>query len=183
MLAFSKEFEFMVGYRWTCNACGMGNEPHLSNCSSCGCSATAGSEEIEKHIDPEGFKKKIAKKKYMDILFFYFFIPMLSIIYVLSGKLESLVFLILIVSVSLTKNYKLLMHIFSDIWARNTALMFSGSYASLMLVRVFVIPNNSELVNWLAFMIGVLPIAFYFYFFKSQKGVQVFNRYYEKANK
>ena len=54
----------MSTYRWSCNACGAGNEPEVSVCNACGCPSTASTEDIEKHRDPKGFEKNKAKEHY-----------------------------------------------------------------------------------------------------------------------
>ncbi|MDI5831560.1 zinc finger Ran-binding domain-containing protein [Shewanella xiamenensis] len=173
----------MASYRWTCNACEAVNEPKSTYCSKCGCSATAGSEEIEKHINPEGFKKKKAKKEYIDSLYIYFFIPFVAALYFFSGRYESLLLMLGITLAISFKNIQLLKHIWSDSWARNTMAFFSSALLLLLLARMFIIPDGSELVSWGFFTYFVLNIIQYFYFFKSSRGVAVFDSYYKKANK
>ncbi len=53
----------------------------------------------------------------------------------------------------------------------------------LILFLVFFIPENNALVMWIALMLMALLAAMYFYFFKSQRGKDVFNNFYGKANK
>ncbi|WP_163131045.1 hypothetical protein [Agarivorans sp. Alg241-V36] len=173
----------MVGYRWTCQACESGNEANLDKCAFCGCPANAGSEDIEKHTNPEGFKKKKAKEQYSNSLFIYFFIPFFAAIYALNGRYESLLLLIGITAVISIKNIKLLRHIWSDNWARTTLISISSLFLISILVRIFIIPDNSPFVWWSALFYFLLAPSSFYYFFSSQNGKRVFREYYTKANK
>jgi hypothetical protein len=173
----------MVGYKWTCQACQAGNEPNLDKCEICGCPASAGAEDIEKHTNPEGFKKKKAKEQYSNSLFIYFFIPFFAAIHAVNGRFESLIILLGIAAVVSFKNIKLLTHIWSDNWARPSLITISTLFLASILVRIFLIPDNSDLVWWSALFYFLLaPFSFY-YFFNSKNGKRVFSEYYSKANK
>ncbi|MBO9492004.1 hypothetical protein J7384_16710 [Endozoicomonas sp. G2_1] len=173
----------MSGYRWTCQACQTGNEPNFDQCQFCGCPANAGSEDIEKHINPEGFKKKKAKEQYSNSLFVYFFIPFFAAIYAVNGRHESLVILLGMAVVVTINNIKLLTHIWNDRWARNSLIVIASLFLASILVRIFIIPNNSPLVWWSALFYFLLAPSSFYYFFYSRNGKRVFNEYYSKANK
>ncbi len=173
----------MVGYRWTCQACEAGNEPNLDKCEFCGCPANAGSEDIEKHTSPDGFKKKKAKEQYSNSLFIYFFIPFFAAIHAVNGRYETLLLLLGITVAFSYKNIKLLTHIWNDDWARTSLITISSLFLASILIRIFLIPDNSDLVWWSAlFHFLLTPISFY-YFFNSHNGKRVFSEYYSKANK
>jgi len=173
----------MIGYRWTCLACQAGNEPNLDKCEFCGCPASAGAEDIEKHTDPEKFKEKKAKEQYLNSLFIYFFIPFFSAIHAVNGSYGSLVLILGITAVVSFKNIKLLAHIWRDNWARFSLITISGLFLVSILFRIFLIPDNSDLVWWLVIYYFLLaPFSFY-YFFYSKNGKRVFSEYYSKANK
>lgn len=173
----------MVGYRWTCQACESGNEPHLDKCAFCGCPANAGSEDIEKHNNPEGFKKKKAKEEYSKSLFIYFLIPCFAAIYAVNGRYESLLLTFGVTTAVSFKNIKLLSHIWRDNWARTSLITISSLFLALILVRMFFIPDNSGLVSWLVLSNFLLGSLSYHYFFKSKNGKRVFSEYYSKVNK
>lgn len=172
----------MAGYRWTCQACQAGNEPNLAKCEFCGCSANASSEDIEKHLNPEAFKKNKAKEQYSKSLFIYFFIPFFAAIHAINGTYESLLLLLgLTVAISI-KNIKLLKHIWDDSWARTSLITISSLFSVSILIRIFLIPDNSSLVWWSALSYVFLATFSFYYFFSSKNGKRVFNEYYEKAN-
>jgi hypothetical protein len=173
----------MSGYRWTCQACQAGNEPNLDRCEFCGCPANAGSEDIEKHINPEGFKKKKAKEEYSNSLFIYFLIPFFAAIHVVNGRHESLIILLGITAVVSVKNIKLLTHIWRDVWARNSLITISSLFLVSILVRIFIIPDESPLVWWSALFYFILAPSSFYYFFNSKNGKRVFSEHYAKANK
>ncbi|KIO38091.1 hypothetical protein [Shewanella sp. cp20] len=173
----------MVGYRWTCQACEAGNEPNLDKCEFCGCPANAGSEDIEKHTSPEGFKKRKAKEQYSNSLFIYFFIPFFAAIHAVNGRYETLLLLLGITAAFSYKNIKLITHIWNDDWARTSLITISSLFLASILIRIFLIPDNSDLVWWSAlFHFLLIPFSSY-YFFKSKNGKRVFSEYYSKANK
>lgn len=173
----------MSTYRWSCNACGVGNEPEASVCNACGCPSTASTEGVEKHRDPKGFENKKAKEHYSKKLFYFFVIPIYVVIFAANGKQESLIFLILVVSVLLFQNLSLFKFIWSDKWARNTLVAICISNATIFLIRIFIIPNDSSYVGWLAFSVMTFLAAQYFYFFKSKKGRNFFTRFYDDTSK
>ncbi|MEI8640442.1 hypothetical protein P4S68_02585 [Pseudoalteromonas sp. Hal099] len=104
----------MKGYRWTCNACSVGNASNETHCSKCGCSATAGTEDIEKHKNPEGFKKRKTIEEYKKQLLPLLFSPFFLVIYMHNGKFEIALLLFVAVAFIITKNLKLLLYISTD---------------------------------------------------------------------
>lgn len=173
----------MSGYRWTCQACQAGNEPNLDKCEFCGCPANAGTEDIEKHKNPEGLKKRKAKEQYSNSLFIYFFIPFFAAIHAVNSRYETLIILLGLTAVFSVKNMKLLIHIWNDHWARNTLITISSLFLASILIRIFIIPNDSPLVWWSALFYFLLAPSSFYYFFNSQNGKRVFSEYYAKANK
>jgi len=173
----------MSEYRWTCQACQAGNEPNLKKCEFCGCAANAGAEDIEKYTNPEGFKKKKTKEQYSNVLFIYCFIPFFAVIYALNGRHENLIiFLGIMVAVSVN-NIKLFTHIWNDNWARTTLITISSLLLISILVRIFLIPNESPLVWWFVLFYCLLTPSSSYYLFNSKNGKRVFSEYYAKANK
>lgn len=173
----------MVGYRWRCQACQAGNEPNLDKCAFCGCPANAGSEDIEKHINPDAFKKKKAKEEYSKSLFIYFFIPFFAANHALNGRYESLVIILAIVAFISVKNINLLIHIWNDRWARMTLITIASIFmVSILYRRVFML-DDSPHVWLLALSYLVLSPLSYYYFFKSENGERVFGDYYSKYKK
>ena len=169
----------MPSYRWTCNACESGNEASDDLCHNCGCASNAGgSEEIEKYSNPKKYFKITAREKYIRDLMFFFFIPFFAVVFVFSGNVVSLLFLAFSAFLLITKRSRLIKHIWNDIWARNTIVALTAVYTSIFLVRILFVSNDSELIKWLALLAMALPVFMYFYFFKSERGKNVFDRYY-----
>ena len=94
----------MVGYRWTCNACHTGNSPDADLCTKCGCFATADSEEIDKHLDPQGYEKQIQKRHFGKKLLWLVNIPVVGFLYLLGGQLNFLLLLFLSITVAFRAN-------------------------------------------------------------------------------
>ncbi|MBA6250992.1 hypothetical protein [Colwellia sp. MB3u-55] len=171
----------MSTYRWSCGACGLGNEAQSSVCSACGCPSNASTEGIERHNDPKGFEKKKAKEGYSQKLFYLFVIPIYIVLFAFNGKQESLIFLIIFVSILVYKNLSLFKFIWSNKWARNTTIGICFSNAAVFLVRLFLIPNNSDYVWWFTLFFMTFLATQYFYFFKSKKGINFFSRFYNNT--
>ena len=169
----------MPDYRWTCNACESGNEAADDLCYNCGCASTAGGpESIEKYLDPKKYFKRRAHEDYKKDLMHFFFVPFFAVVFVFNGNIISFFLLAFSVFILITKRTPLLKHIWSDIWARNTIVVLTTAYTAIILIRILFIPNDSELVKWIAILTMVLPAFMYFYFFKSERGKDVFDRFY-----
>jgi hypothetical protein len=170
----------MVGYRWTCNACLASNEANIDICAQCGCSATASSDDIAKHTDPEGYKKKEAKKTYEASLARFLFLPFFLVLYTLTGQLEMLIFLIVSVVISVRANIELIKFYFSNMWFRRTFFTISALLTLLIFARIDFIADDSNLVGWFAFGIVLLSVMTYYILFKSKRSKELFDMYYKK---
>ena len=172
----------MTGYRWRCQACQAGNEPNLDKCEFCGCPANAGSEDIERHINPKEFERKKAKEIYSQSLFIYFFIPCFAVSHALNGRYESLMIILAIIIFTSVKNFKLLAHIWSDRWARTTLITISSVFlCSVFFPRIIISDESPFIWLWVFFYMVLSPLSYY-YFFKSENGKRVFCEYYSKVN-
>ncbi|MDT0593222.1 hypothetical protein [Glaciecola petra] len=172
----------MVRYNWTCNACGLGNEPNSSICKNCGCEAGASAEEVEKHNDPEGFKKKQFKNSFQKDLGQLLFLPFSIVLVTFTGRLVFAALIILSIFSLLKFQKKLLSFIFSDLWLRKVIMAASIGMALLLMVRIVFIPDDSVLVIWLSVGI-VLGLAIaYLLLFKTSKGKLAFERYYQGSS-
>ncbi|MBU0913475.1 MAG: zinc finger Ran-binding domain-containing protein [Gammaproteobacteria bacterium] len=170
----------MVGYRWTCNACSASNEANTDICAQCGCSATASGDDIARHIDPEGYKKKEAEKIYEASLARFLFSPFFLVLFALTGRLEMLGLLIISVVISVRANIELIKFNFSNMWFRRTFLTISALLTLLIFARIGFISDDSSLVGWIAFGIVLLLVITYYILFKSRRGKELFDRYYQK---
>ena len=170
----------MASYRWTCNACGSGNEPETTHCSKCECSATAGAEEIEKHKNPEAFRKKKAYKSYESYTTILVAFPAFLLFYSVTRSFVVLILLVISAVLSGVIQFKLLALLWRTRWARIT-IVTSATFLTLMLsIRVFFIEDESNLV-WLIVFLNLMVMAFCYYsLFKSQRGKLLFEEYYNK---
>jgi hypothetical protein len=171
----------MQGYRWTCNACNIGNASNQTHCTNCGCSSTAGAEDIEKHKNPEGFKKDKTIEEYKKQIMPLLFSPFFLVIYMHNGKFEIALLLLVSVAFLITKNSKLLQHLYSDKKAKNMLLTFSCILLLFILLRIYVIPDDSDFVVWGVLFYFVFALGFIFYFTKSKRFNMLFEQYYKKS--
>lgn len=173
----------MASYRWTCNACGSGNEPDTTHCSKCKCSATAGAEEIEKHKNPEAFRKKKSYKSYESYTTVLVALPVFLIIYAVNRNFETLALLIVSTALSGIIQFKLIALLWRTLWARLTILTSATLLTLILSVRVFFIEDESDLV-WLSVVLLVSVMTYTYYsLFKSQRGKLLFEEYYNQTLK
>jgi hypothetical protein len=170
----------MVGYRWTCNACSASNEANTDICAQCGCLATSSSDDIAKHIDPEGYKKKEAEKIYEASLARFLFLPFFLVLFALTGRLEMLGLLIISAVTSIRADIELIKFNFSNMWFRRTFLTMSALLTLLIFARIDFISDDISFVGWIAFGIVLLLVTTYYILFKSRRGKELFDRYYQK---
>ena len=123
------------------------------------------------------FQKNSKRKIYKGFNAFLFY-SIFAVVFVFSGNVVSLLFLAFSAFLLITKRSRLIKHIWNDIWARNTIVALTAVYTSIFLVRILFVSNGSELIKWLALLAMALPVFMYFYFFKSERGKNVFDRYY-----
>lgn len=172
----------MVGYRWTCNACSASNEVNTDTCARCGCSATASSDDIAKHVDPERYKKKEAEKIYQASLTHFLFLPFFLVLFSFTGRLEMLALFIFSIIVSVGTNLKLIKFHFSNMWFRRRFIALSALLALLMFTRIVFISDDSSLVGWFAVGIVVLLVITYYVLFKSRRAKELFDMYYKQMD-
>jgi len=173
----------MKGYRWTCNACSVGNDSNESHCTKCGCSSTAGTEDIEKHRNPEGFKKSKTIEEYKKQLLPLLFSPFFLAIYMHNGKFEIALLLFVSVAFLIIKNLKLLLYICNDKKAKTMLIMFSGTLLLFILTRIYLIPNSSNVVGWGVLFYFVFTFGFMFYFTKGKRFNMLLEQHYKKSYK
>lgn len=172
----------MVGYNWKCNACGIGNEHNSSICQNCGCEAGASAEEVEKHNNPEGFKKKQFKNSFQKDLGQLLFLPFSIVLVTFTGRLVFAALILVSIFTLLKFQKKLLSFIFSDLWLRKVILAASIGMALLLMVRIVFIPDDSVLVIWVSVGIVLGVSITYFLLFKTKKGMLAFERYYKDGS-
>ncbi len=171
----------MKGYRWTCNACRFGNDSNKTHCTNCGCSSTAGTEDIEKHKNPEGFNKRTKIEEYKKQVLPLLFSPCFLAIYMHNGKIEIALLLFVSVSFLITKNLKLLQYICTDKKAKTMLVTFSSVLLVFFLVRIYLIPNNSSLVGWGLMFYFIFTLGFLFYFSKGKLFSRLFEQFYKES--
>ncbi|WP_077343649.1 hypothetical protein [Pseudocolwellia agarivorans] len=171
----------MKGYRWTCNACSVGNASNETHCSLCGCSATAGTEDIEKHKNPEGFKKRKTIEEYKKQLLPLLFSPFFLVIYMHNGKFEIALLLFVAVAFIITKNLKLLLYISTDKKAKTMLITFSCTLLLFILTRIYLIPDNSSAVGWGVLFYFTFTFGFMFYFTKGKRFNNLLEQYYKES--
>ncbi len=174
----------MKSYRWTCNACNTGNDSNTTKCKQCGCPANASGEDIEKHKDPEAFRKNKAKesantKYYKSLSSLTLFIPMAAGACLASGKWESLAIFLFLVVYLVVINIELLIYLWGNNWAKKMFIAFFSAYSILFLFRLIFINENSDGVYWVVLGMILLMAIQYFYFFVSERGKQLFNDFFE----
>ena len=171
----------MKGYRWTCNACSVGNAPNETHCSNCGCSSTAGTEDIEKHKNPEGFKKRKTIEEYKQQLLPLLFSPFFLVIYMHNGKFEIALLLFVSVVFLITKNIKLFLYIVNDKKAKNILITFTCTLLLFILTRIYLIPDNSSAVGWGVLFYFIFTFGFMFYFTKGKRFNNLLDKFYQKS--
>lgn len=174
----------MKTYRWTCNACDTGNDSNTSKCKQCGCPANASGEDIERHIDPEGFRKNKAKeeantKYYKSLSSITLIIPMAAGACLANGGWESLAIFLFLVVYLVIMNIDLLIYLWGNSWAKKTLAVFFSVYSILFIFRLIYINENSDGVYWVVMVMMLLMAIQYFYFFVSERGKQLFNDFFE----
>ena len=173
----------MASYRWTCNACGSGNEPQVEYCEKCNCSATAGAEEIEKHKNPEAFRKKKNYKIYESYMAVIVSIPFFIVLYSVNRSYEVLLFLVASAFISGIIQFKLIVFMWNTIWARFTIITSSILLVLILLIRMFFIEDESHLV-WLIVVLNTVIMTFTYYsLLKSRRGKLLFEAYYSMKAK
>lgn len=171
----------MKSYRWTCNACSVGNSANETHCLHCGCSSTAGTEDIEKHKTPESFKRRRTIEEYKKQLLPLLFSPFFLVIYMHNGKFEIALLLFVVVAFILTKNLKLLLYITSDKKAKNMLITFFSILLLFILTRIYLIPDNSSAVDWAVLFYFIFTFGFMFYFTKGKRFNNLFEQYYKES--
>tara|TARA_R110002012_G_scaffold320517_1_gene544356 strand:- start:42 stop:557 length:516 start_codon:yes stop_codon:yes gene_type:complete len=171
----------MKGYRWTCNACSIGNDSINTHCTSCGCSSTASTEDIERHKNPEGFKKDRKIEEYKKQIVPLLFSPFLLAVYLHNGSMEIALVLFASVAFIITKNFKMLQHICNDKKAKAMLLTFSCTLLLFILTRIYLIPDNSSAVGWGILFYFVFTFGFMFYFTKGKRFNKLLEQYYKKS--
>jgi hypothetical protein len=169
----------MIDYEWTCNACSVSNPRTTDICLSCRCSATASSEEIEQHIDPEGYKKKQASKQLTNKVATLLYFPCFLIVFAINGRLEILLVALAVLAFSLKSNWFLIETVWKSTWYRN-ALVISSIYIFVFVfLRIFL--NELNIAVGIYVVIWLFSIlAIYYMLFKSQHAKGFFEEYYRQ---
>lgn len=169
----------MVGYEWTCNACSATNPADINVCNKCGCSATASSDEIDKHLDPDGYNRQQAKEKFSKKLTGLLFFPFFLLVFAISGRAELLLLCLFSLGINVKTNHMLLKAIWNDLWFRNALIVSSLFLVTVILSRSFLTINNSNF-GWYMLAWVVVLIVIYYVLFKSRPAKKFFERYYQE---
>ncbi|MBF7074578.1 hypothetical protein ISG33_14325 [Glaciecola sp. MH2013] len=170
----------MVGYKWTCNACSSSNEAGVDVCAQCGCHATASSDDIDRHRDPEGHRRRKLKQGYEKKLTSLLFLPLAILIFLVNGRLELLLLAILVLVASMKFNSELFKFLFSESFLTKSLLISSGTISLLLLLRVFFIPNDSVYIWIPVFGFAMTTLITYYALFKSTRGEKAFEKYFQQ---
>ena len=172
----------MVSYKWKCNACDKSNSEESTSCVYCGCKAGASVEEVQRHIDFESFEQEKARNLFEKEITKFLFLPFSVLVVVFSGRFEFIALVIGSLFITLKYQKKIIAFIFSDPWLKKVMLIASSSMVGIMLVRIFLISDNSDLVIWISFGLMLLIASTFYLLFKSKKGNESFMRYYKDGS-
>ena len=174
----------MKTYRWTCNACEAGNDSNTTKCKLCGCPANASGEEIEQRINPKGKAKKEEHARYIKSLYSISVgFPMATGFCLIKGGVESFAILLFASVILAVTSFEVIKHLWTNIWARKTLGIFFGLNLILFLIRLAFIDNGSDAVYWMVLLMLITSAFQYFYFFRSERGEDLFNEYFESKYK
>lgn len=88
------------------------------------------------------------------------------------------------VSIFVTLKYqrKLIEFVYSDPWLRKIGIFASSSMIGLILIRIFLISDDSDLVIWISIGFMLFLAIIFYLLFNSKKGNDSFMRFYKDGS-